>query len=87
VFVNHKHVCDFVTCKFPFPKLILRAVTNKARDSISGGRSRKVAQSTPTDQKLSIAPIFVHSSAGVQCPNEKPARGGWGILNKRRMGV
>ncbi len=45
-----------------------------------------VAHSTPTDQKPSNAPIFVHSSAGAWRPKEKPARGGWGILNKRQMG-
>jgi hypothetical protein len=45
-----------------------------------------VAQSTPTDQKPSIAPIIVHSFPGIQYPKEKPAGDGWGILNKRRTG-
>ncbi len=77
----------FVMHKFMFPKLILGAGTNKVCDLISGGRNRRVAHSTPTDQKPSIGPIFVHLSAGAQHPKEKPARGGWGILNKRQTGV
>jgi hypothetical protein len=48
----------FVVHKFAFPTLILRTGTNKVRDLISGGRSRGVAHSTPTDQKPSIALIF-----------------------------
>jgi hypothetical protein len=35
-----------------------------------------MAYSSPTDQKPSIAPIFVHSSPGVECPKEKPAGAG-----------
>ncbi len=68
------------------PEFILRTGTNVVRDSISGGGSRGMAHSTPTDQKPSIAPIFVHTSTGVQRPKEKPAGGGWAILNKRQMG-
>jgi hypothetical protein len=41
----------------------------------------------PPDQKPSNAPIFVHSSAGIQHPKEKPSGGGWGILNKKQKGV
>ncbi len=37
-----------------------------------------MAHSTPTNQKPSNAPIFVHSSAGTQHPKDKPTMGGWG---------
>jgi hypothetical protein len=42
--------------------------------------------STPTDQKPSNSPIFVHSSAGARRPKAKAAGGGWSILNKRQIG-
>ncbi len=74
-----------MTHKFASPKIILRADTNEVRDLISGC-GRGVAHSTPTDQKLCIAPIFVHSSTCTWLPKEKPAGGRWGIFNKRRMG-
>jgi hypothetical protein len=54
------------------PELILRAFTNVVLDSICVGGSWGVAHCTPTNQKPSIAPIFVHSSAGVRRPKEKP---------------
>jgi hypothetical protein len=89
VFVNHKHMkwYMFVMHKFVIPKLMLRAGTNEVCDSISGGGSRGAAHSSPTNQKPSIAPIFVHSSAGARHPKEKPAGGGWGLLNKRQTQV
>ncbi len=46
-----------------------------------------MAHSIPTDQKPINAPIIIHSSAGVQRPKEKPARGGWGMLNNRQTGI
>ncbi len=67
------------------PELILCACANVVSDSISGGGSGEVAHSTPTDQKPSIAPIFVHSSAEFWRPKEKPAVGKGGLLNKRHM--
>jgi hypothetical protein len=44
----------------------------------------KIHHIPPPNQKPSNAPVFVHSSAGVQHPKEKLARGGWGILDKRQ---
>jgi hypothetical protein len=43
-------------------------------DSISGGRRGGVAHSTPTNQKPSNAPIFVHSSAGRVAAGQRPGR-------------
>jgi hypothetical protein len=53
-------------------------------DSLFCGRSGGVAHSTPTNQKPSTAPIFFHSSAGVQVRKEKPAGGKWAISSKRQ---
>ncbi len=50
-------------------------------------RVDKTPHPSPPDQKPSNAPIFVHSTAGVHCPKEKPARGGWVIFDKRQKGV
>jgi hypothetical protein len=62
-------------CLHLVPKLILHICTNVVSDLVSGGRSGGGAHSTPTDHKPSIAPIFVHSYAGIRRPKEKPARG------------
>jgi hypothetical protein len=57
------------------PKLILRTDTNVVGGSLFCGGSGGVAHSTPTDQKPSIVPIFVHSSAGVRHPKRKACQG------------
>ncbi len=87
MFVNDKHlnIVVFVMYKIESPKLTLCACTNVICDSIFGGGTRGVAHNIPTNQNPSIALIFVHSSLGIQLPKEKPAGGGWGILNKRQM--
>jgi hypothetical protein len=74
-------------CLCLVPKLILCAYTNVVRDSLFCGGSGEVAHSIPTNQKLSSAPIFVHSPAGIQHPKRKACGSGWGIpTNKRPAG-
>jgi hypothetical protein len=46
-----------------------------------------VAHSTPTDQKPSIAPIFVHSSTGIWHLKEKPVRAGGVFLSRGKWEI
>ena len=79
--LTHVMFCSMVAGK----KLDVFFSARKAQD-VRWEEVGGVAHSTPTDQKPSTAPIFVHSSTGVWHLKEKPAGGGWGIPNKRRMG-
>jgi hypothetical protein len=46
-----------------------------------------VAHITPTNQKPSNAPIFVHSSAGTRHPKEKPGGAGGVFLTRGKREV
>jgi hypothetical protein len=68
VYVSACKTFELQLSSFLFPKLIFCAGINEFCDLISGSRSKGMAHSTPTNQKPSIAPIFVHSSAGFRRP-------------------
>ncbi len=73
-------------CLCLIPKLILWAYTNVVCDSLFCGGSGGMAHSTPTDQKPSIVPIFVHSSAGIRHPKRKACRGRVGYSKQEANG-